>query len=153
MPSCLDKTHFKCSVVSNSSQPHGLQPASLLWSVFLCPPPGNLLDPRIEPVSPMSPALAGGFPPVESLRKPLECYTKMTSRVLSDVVRFEPKAGDFFFFFSGHDPQHLGFHFLNQGLNLGPVKWKHSLNHWTTREVPISIFKKNALALVLVQLS
>ena len=50
------------------------------------------------------------------------------SRVLSDVVRFELKGGDtFFFFFSGHNSQHLGFQFLNQGLNLGPLQWKHTV--------------------------
>ena len=31
------------------------------WSGFLSPPPGYLPDPRIEPMSLMSPALAGGF--------------------------------------------------------------------------------------------
>ena len=31
------------------------------WSGLLCPPPGDLLNPRIEPVSPVSPALAGRF--------------------------------------------------------------------------------------------
>ena len=31
------------------------------WSQLLCPPPGNLPDPGIEPRSLMSPALAGGF--------------------------------------------------------------------------------------------
>ena len=31
------------------------------WSGLPCPPPGDLLDPRIKPVSLMSPALAGGF--------------------------------------------------------------------------------------------
>ena len=31
------------------------------WSGLPCPPPGNLPDPRIEPASLMSPALAGGF--------------------------------------------------------------------------------------------
>ena len=31
------------------------------WSRFPCPPPGNLPDPGIEPVSLMSSALAGGF--------------------------------------------------------------------------------------------
>ena len=31
------------------------------WSGFLSPPPGYLPDPRIAPVSLMSPALAGGF--------------------------------------------------------------------------------------------
>ena len=31
------------------------------WSRLSCPPPGDLLDPGIEPASLMSPALAGGF--------------------------------------------------------------------------------------------
>ena len=31
------------------------------WSGLPCPPPGDLPDPGIEPVSLMSPALAGGF--------------------------------------------------------------------------------------------
>ena len=31
------------------------------WSGFLCPPPGDLPNPGIEPTSLMSPALAGGF--------------------------------------------------------------------------------------------
>ena len=31
------------------------------WSGFSCPPPGDLPDPRIEPKSLMSPALAGRF--------------------------------------------------------------------------------------------
>ena len=31
------------------------------WSGFQCPPPGNLPDPGIKPISLMSPALAGGF--------------------------------------------------------------------------------------------
>ena len=31
------------------------------WSGLLCPPPGDLLDPGIEPASLTSPALAGGF--------------------------------------------------------------------------------------------
>ena len=31
------------------------------WSGLPCPSPGDLLNPRIEPASPMSPALAGGF--------------------------------------------------------------------------------------------
>ena len=31
------------------------------WSGMPCPPPGDLLDPGIEPASFMSPALAGGF--------------------------------------------------------------------------------------------
>ena len=31
------------------------------WSGLPCPPPGDLPDPEIEPTSPVSPALAGGF--------------------------------------------------------------------------------------------
>ena len=31
------------------------------WSVLLCPPPGDLPDPAIKPMSLMSPALAGRF--------------------------------------------------------------------------------------------
>ena len=31
------------------------------WSRLPCPPPGDLPDPGIEPASPLSPALAGGF--------------------------------------------------------------------------------------------
>ena len=31
------------------------------WSGLLCPPPGDLPDPGIEPASLLSPALAGGF--------------------------------------------------------------------------------------------
>ena len=55
------------SVVSNSLQSHGLQPARLqysrqeYWSVLSCPPPGDLPDPGIEPTPLMSPALAGRF--------------------------------------------------------------------------------------------
>ena len=31
------------------------------WSGLPCPPPGDLPDPGIKPMSPVSPALAGGF--------------------------------------------------------------------------------------------
>ena len=31
------------------------------WSELPCPPPGTLMDPGIEPVTPPFPALAGGF--------------------------------------------------------------------------------------------
>ena len=36
--------------------------------------------------------------------------------------------------FFGHVTQHghVGSLFLDQGLNLHPLHWKHSLNHWTT---------------------
>ena len=59
------------SIMSNSLQSHGLQPARLLyprgfsrqeyWSGLPCPPPGDLPKLGIEPVSLMSPALAGEF--------------------------------------------------------------------------------------------
>ena len=43
------------------------------WNGLPFPPPGDLPDPGIEPVSPASPALAGGFfttePPVHILEK------------------------------------------------------------------------------------
>ena len=40
------------------------------WSGLLFPPPGDLPDPGIEPVSPMSPALAGRFLPPALPGKP-----------------------------------------------------------------------------------
>ena len=59
------------SIMSNSLQSPGLQPARLLyprgfsrqeyWSGLPCPPPGDLPKLGIEPVSLMSPALAGEF--------------------------------------------------------------------------------------------
>ena len=30
--------------------------------------------------------------------------------------------------------------FPDQGLNSCPLCWNHSLNHWTTREVPVVLF-------------
>ena len=38
--------------------------------VVAIPPPGDILDPGIEPMSPTSPALAGKFFTTEQLRKP-----------------------------------------------------------------------------------
>ena len=59
------------SVMSDSLRPYGLQPARFLcprgfprqeyWSGLPCPPPGDLPDAGIKPVSPLSPSLAGGF--------------------------------------------------------------------------------------------
>ena len=63
-----------CSVVSNSLQPYGLQsplttgfPRQEYWSELLFPPPGDLPNPGIEP---MSPALAGGLFTTETPKKP-----------------------------------------------------------------------------------
>ena len=36
--------------------------------------------------------------------------------------------------------QHVGIWFPDQGSNLRPLHWEHSLSHWTTREVPIPLF-------------
>ena len=68
MPTDMNLLHFKlkpsvlCSVVSDSLQPHGLQPARLLcpwrfsrreyWSGLASPSPGELPNPGIEPASP-----------------------------------------------------------------------------------------------------
>ena len=47
-----------CSLQGSSV--HGISQATILkW--IACPPPGDLPDPGIEPMSLMSPALAGGF--------------------------------------------------------------------------------------------
>ena len=40
------------------------------WSMLPCLPPGNLPDPGVEPMSPASPALAGGFFTTEPPGKP-----------------------------------------------------------------------------------
>ena len=40
------------------------------WSGLPFPPPGALLDPGIKPISPVSPALAGGFLPLAPPGKP-----------------------------------------------------------------------------------
>ena len=64
--------YYITSVVSDSLQPHGLYtahqaPLSLgfsrqeSWTGLPCPPPGDIPHPGIEPMSPVSPALAGKF--------------------------------------------------------------------------------------------
>ena len=74
------------SVVSDSLQPHGLQPVRILcpwgfsrqeyWSGLPCPSPEDLPDPAIEPASLTSPALAAASLPLESPKKlPLTCRT------------------------------------------------------------------------------
>ena len=65
------------SVVSDSLQHYGPSPARLLcpwefsrqeyWSGLLCPPPGTLPHPGMEPVFLMSPAWAGRFFPLVHL--------------------------------------------------------------------------------------
>ena len=63
MPSCFTCILFFVSLWTVVHQP----PRSLgfsrqeYWNGLLCPPPGNLPDPGIEPASPKSPALSGRF--------------------------------------------------------------------------------------------
>ena len=61
---------LRCSVVSDSMTPWTVAcPAPLsmgfsrqeYWSGLPCPPPRDLPNPAIKPVSPVAPALAGGF--------------------------------------------------------------------------------------------
>ena len=62
---------LSCQIVSKFLQLHGLYPTRLhlsmgfskqeYWSELPCPPPGDLPDPGIKPVSFTSPASAGGF--------------------------------------------------------------------------------------------
>ena len=63
------------------------------------------------------------------------CEAGVIRRLL--LAQGEAKVGGSknFFFFCG-TKAHVGFYSPNQGLNLCPIYWKHSLNHWTTREVP-----------------
>ena len=50
------------------------------WSGLSCPPPGDLLDPGIEPVSSTAPALAGGFlPPAHLVKSTQEALTSAYS--------------------------------------------------------------------------
>ena len=75
---------FRRSVVSDSLQPSELQPTRLLcpwgisrqeyWSELLCPPPGDLPNPRIEPRSPI---LQADSLPSEPPGKPFLLYTCM----------------------------------------------------------------------------
>ena len=41
-----------------------------------------------------------------------------------------------FIFGFGYTVQLAGSWFPDQGLNSGPLRWEHSLNHWITKEVP-----------------
>ena len=71
------------SIMSDSLQPHGLQPARLLcpwrfsrqeyWSGLLCPLPGGLPDPGIKF---RSPTLQADSLPIEPPEKPGKCWGK-----------------------------------------------------------------------------
>ena len=49
-----------CTAAQHASLSMGF-PKQECWSGLLCPPPGDLPNPRIEPRSPASPVLAGEF--------------------------------------------------------------------------------------------
>ena len=71
---------FSCQIMSDSLRPIWTAarqaPLSVgfsrqeYWSGLPFPPPGDLPDPGIEPTSPVSPALAGGFFTTEPPGKP-----------------------------------------------------------------------------------
>ena len=67
------------------------------WSGLPCPPPGDLPDPGIEPTSPLSPALAGGFfttsATLGSLR--LQMMLKKKKTPYSQVAGEGPEANAF----------------------------------------------------------
>ena len=62
------------------------------WSGLLLPSPGNLPDPGIEPTSPVSPKLAGGFfttePPGKPLEAPIGIFKFTTNN--SDLIIYFP---------------------------------------------------------------
>ena len=79
-----------CSVVSDSLQPHGLQPSgpsvheisqAKYWSGLPCPSPGDLPHPGIKPLSLVSPALAGGFFTATPLGKPYDISSIMAKYI------------------------------------------------------------------------
>ena len=59
-------------------------PRQEYWSGLPFPSPGDLLNPGIEPMSPESPALAGGFFTTESPRKPKDILE--SGKASSDIV-------------------------------------------------------------------
>ena len=80
MPACV----LRCSVIWLFVTPWAVTCQAPLstgffkqeyWSELPFPPPGYLPDPRIKPMSPASPPLAGGFFTTEPPGKPLSTHT------------------------------------------------------------------------------
>ena len=72
---------------------HGILQARY-WSVLPCPPPGDLSDPGIEPVSLVSPALVGGFlPPVPPGKPREQFYTATVSTCQLETVQMPAVLG------------------------------------------------------------
>ena len=61
------------------------------WSGLPFPPPGNVPDPGIKPMSLVSPALAGRFFTLAQLGKPLTCSLLRSNE--DTLVRFRRKKG------------------------------------------------------------
>ena len=53
------------------------------WSGLPCPPPGGLPDPGMEPKSPKSPALAGGFFTTVPPGKPTYCPREWEIKIVT----------------------------------------------------------------------
>ena len=77
-----------CSLPGSSL--HGI-PQAKYWSRLLCPPPGDLPDPGIEPVSLMSPALAGGFFTTSITWECVYVFVLCTCFCMAIFIRFIPK--------------------------------------------------------------
>ena len=63
---------------------------------MLYPPPGDLPDPGIEPVSPKSPALAGGFLTTSTTWKAckmVNTYLEIRPQEVNPLLELEPAAG------------------------------------------------------------
>ena len=64
------------------------------WSGLPCPPPGDLPDPEIEPVSLLSPALAGGFLTTSTTwEAPLSGLNCLLMRALPREKKLHPVPG------------------------------------------------------------
>ena len=68
------------------------------WSELPLPPPGDLLDPGIEPESPASPALADGFSTPEPWGFPLQIWgsEKLFVSLLPNLTYLDKLSGHFF---------------------------------------------------------
>ena len=97
------------SVMFNSLQPHGLQPARLLcpwgfsrqeyWSGLACPPPGDLPDPGLKPRSPalQVDSLPSEPPGTQNASLLLFCYSRCVAssyvtsifKVIKQVLQFQ----------------------------------------------------------------
>ena len=94
--------HSGPSVTPSSPQPCRLQPTRLLcpgfsrrehWSGLPRPPPGDLPDPGIEPMSLMTPALAGRFSTIRATWEALHNYTPFLILIIFHTISSTPVQG------------------------------------------------------------